>query len=34
VFIVRDIATDILLDRFAVGDPALAEMAEMTTGGR
>jgi G3E family GTPase len=34
VFIVRDIATEILLDQFAVGDPMLAETAEMTTGGR
>jgi len=32
VFIVRDIATDILLDRFAAGDPVLAETTEMTTG--
>jgi G3E family GTPase len=34
VFIVRDIATEVLLDRFAAGDPVLAETTEMTTGGR
>jgi G3E family GTPase len=32
VFIVRDIATEVLLDRFAAGDPVPAETAEMTTG--
>jgi len=34
VFIVRDIATDVLLDRFAAGNPVLAETAEITTGER
>jgi G3E family GTPase len=34
VFIVRDIAADTLLERFAAGDPVLAETGEMTTGGR
>jgi G3E family GTPase len=34
VFIVRDIATEILLDRFAAGDPVLAETGKMTTGER
>jgi G3E family GTPase len=34
VFIVRDITTDTLLERFAAGDPALAETTEMTTGER
>ena len=33
VFIVRDIAAETLLDRFAVGDPVLAETTEMATGG-
>jgi G3E family GTPase len=32
VFIVRDIATDVLLDRFAAGAPVLAETANMTRG--
>ncbi|MEJ0015927.1 MAG: GTP-binding protein [Acetobacteraceae bacterium] len=34
VFIVRDIATEMLLDRFAAGDPVLAETSDMTTGER
>ena len=34
VFIVRDIAPETLLERFAAGDPALAETFETTTGGR
>jgi G3E family GTPase len=34
VFIVRNIATDVLLDRFAAGNPVLAETAEITTGER
>jgi G3E family GTPase len=33
VFIVRDIATDTLLDRFVAGDPVVDETTEMTTGG-
>jgi G3E family GTPase len=32
VFILRDIATDVLLDRFAAGAPVLAETANMTRG--
>jgi len=34
VFIVRDIDSAILLERFAAGDPVLAETGDMTTGGR
>jgi Cobalamin synthesis protein cobW C-terminal domain len=34
VFIVRDIDSEILLERFAAGDPVLAETGDMTTGGR
>jgi G3E family GTPase len=34
VFIVRDIEREILLERFAAGDPVLAETGEITTGGR
>jgi G3E family GTPase len=34
VFIVRDIDSEILLERFAAGDPVLAETGEITTGGR
>ena len=33
VFIVRDIATELLLDRFIAGDPVVDETTEMTTGG-
>jgi G3E family GTPase len=33
VFIVRDIATEILLDRFVAGDPVVDEATETTTGG-
>ena len=33
VFIVRDLAAEMLLDRFAAGEPVLAETSGMTTGG-
>jgi G3E family GTPase len=34
VFIVRDIDSEILLERFAAGDPVLAETGDIATGGR
>ena len=34
VFIVRDIDSEILLERFAAGDPVLAETGDKATGGR